>query len=264
MALVIERGSHILRPYQNTQILKLVNSSIGTVELLDCMGDDLAIVNAARVSFGKETWWREEWNHSGDEQPIQKYVLDTKDRGVLNYLMREHHGSPWEMATFKFRVKCAIKVLWDWIRHRMSSFNVKSTRYTDWDDEFYMPVGTAWRTPAPGSRPGHYKMVPMQNFHHASVVYEAAMVHSMNAYKTLLSLDEPVARELAANVLPMGAFTEFIWTVNLRSLFNFCALRNADTALFELHELAAMIEFLAKQVTPVAFDLFDAHNRVAP
>lgn len=237
-----------------------MSSSYGSVELIDSMGNDLRVVNSARVSYNKQSEWQRN-NWSTEEQKLTKHLKEA-DAGLLNFLMREHHGTPFEMVVFTFRVKCPIGVAREWQRHRIGSFNEVSTRYVEMEQEFYVPEGNAVRTQV--GKPGHYTFESLHAIDAEAV--QATMRHAYNYayqwYQELIHMD--LAKEVARNVLPLGLMTQFYWTVNLRSLFNFLSLRTADSALFEIRELAKMVEELARPVVPECFSVFDKHGRAAP
>jgi thymidylate synthase (FAD) len=228
-----------------------------TVELLGSLGDDLTIVNAARVSYAKESTWVKQ-----DDGLRLVKELKASDAGLINYLLREHHGTPFEMVQFRWRVGVPIGVAREWQRHRIGSFNEVSTRYVEMQPDFYNPPDDAWRKQV--GKPGHYEMVPMdaEESTNAATIMRLSYESSYESYKFLLHLG--VAKELARNVLPLGLMTEFYWSVNLRSLFNFVALRTAPTALLEIRKEAQEIERLATAIVPEAFAAFNANGRVAP
>lgn len=270
---------------RNMETFKTHPSGI-SVELLQYMGTDLDIVNNARVSYGKESLY-ERWRINPRTQEFQKFeefnashehmgglaslpiewcgwhnCLSARDSGILNYMMREKHGSPFEAVVFRFRVHVPIAVGREWMRHRISSTNEISTRYVEWEKEYYIPELEDWRTQV--GKPGHYEFVSMEpsKQHPASVIYEIAMEQAFNYYQMLLKFG--VAKEVARNVLPLGSFTTFIWTVNLRSLFNFLVLRTGDSALREIRIPATMVEDLAKTVVPEAFNAWYKHEKQTP
>lgn len=213
------------------------------VDLEESMGSDLTIVNAARVSFAKRS-----------------LAMGPNESGLLKYLMREHHGTPFEMVVFRFRVRCPIGVSREWMRHRIGSFNEQSTRYVEMEPDFYLPEGDAVRTQV--GKAGRYTFEPLQNVEQVQQAMLAAYDDAYDAYQALLRMG--VAKELARNVLPLGLLTEFVWTVNLRSLLNFLALRTAPAALREIRDLATEVEQLARTVVPVAMGAWDEFGRVAP
>lgn len=259
---------------------KLVHPSGMSVELLDWMGNDIDVVNAARVSFGKESYY-DSWVHSPlhpgiitvkDWQNCKEHIhppifpwmiiplLNVKDEGLINYLMRERHGTPFEMVQFKFRVRAPICVVWEWVRHRIASYNVMSTRYVDWDKDYYTPEAAEWRKQV--GKAGHYEFVPLGDHSEMELTYVKAMEQAFEYYGLLL--EQGLAREVARNVLPMGAMTEFIWSVNLRSMFNFLSLREAENALQEIQLCATMVRELATLVVPVAMQKWEEHGRRNP
>jgi thymidylate synthase (FAD) len=218
----------------------------GHVHLEDSMGSDLHIVNNARVSFDQES--------TG---------FTDKERGLLNFLMRERHGSPWESVLFRFDVKCPLFVVREWQRHRVGSFNEQSARYSIIPQDYYVPEASLVREQK--GKPGAY---------HFDAIDDPALVQQtidtidsvqrecFERYNEMV--EAGVAKELARTVLPVGMFTRMKWTVNLRALFNFLSLRNHEHAQREIRDYAVAVEDLARQVCPVAFDVFEANGRVTP
>jgi thymidylate synthase (FAD) len=209
------------------------------------MADDLSVVNGARVSFARH-----------------KTEMDDSDAGLIRFLLREKHASPFEHAVFRFHVRCPIFVAREWVRHRWSSFNEFSLRYAKATDDFYIPAPEDVRTQV--GKPGSYSFEPVSDEVAETTraelrqVYEAAYA----AYEKLVELG--VARELARAALPVGAYTEFYWTVNARSLMNFLSLRNAEAAQREIRRYAEACEqFLAERM-PVTHEAFVAAGRTAP
>jgi thymidylate synthase (FAD) len=217
----------------------------GFVRLDDAMADDLAVVNGARVSFAR-----------------RKEAMDESDDGLIRFLMREKHASPFEHAVFRFHVRCPIFVAREWFRHRWSSFNEFSMRYAKATDDFYVPEPEDVRTQV--GKPGAYSFEPVDpevaetTRDELRSVYEAAF----DAYQRLV--DQGVARELARAVLPVGAYTEFYWTVNARALMNFVSLRNHESAQREIRRYAEAVEALFADRMPVTAAAFVANGRVAP
>jgi thymidylate synthase (FAD) len=217
----------------------------GFVRLDGCMADDLSVVNAARVSFAQRS---EE--------------LGERDHGLIRFLMRERHGTPFEHNAFRFHVKLPIFVMREWARHRIGSFNEWSARYSQLDPEFYIPEPEDVRTQV--GKPGAYSFDPVapelaeHTRESQRAVYEAAYA----AYLDLL--EQGVAREVARNVLPVAIYTQFYWTVNARSLMNFLSLRNAVTAQREIRRYAAACEQLFGERMPITHSAFLANERRAP
>jgi thymidylate synthase (FAD) len=217
----------------------------GFVRLDEAMADDLSVVNGARVSFAKH-----------------KTEMDDSDAGLIRFLMRERHGTPFEHNAFRFHIRAPIFVAREWFRHRVGSFNEFSMRYARATDEFYIPAPEDVRSQV--GKPGAYSFEPVTDElaettrEELQQVYETAYA----AYERLVELG--VARELARAALPVGAYTEFYWTVNARALMNFLSLRNSETAQREIRRYAEACErFLAERM-PITYDAFVAAGRRAP
>lgn len=215
----------------------------GFVRLDGHMADDLAVVNAARVSFN-----------------TRKEIVDEADKGLIGFLMRERHGTPFEHNAFRFHIRCPIFVMREWIRHRIGSFNEMSGRYTELQDDFYLPEYVRRQT----GKPGEYRFEAVDEYQAGMTrddmenVYKAAY----EAYKRLIS--EGIAKEVARMVLPVGIMTEFYWTVNARSIMNFLSLRNQDQAQYEIREYAKAVEQLFAEQMPITYNAFVSQERIAP
>ena len=209
------------------------------------MADDLSVVNGARVSFAR-----------------RKEDMDESDEGLIRFLMRERHGTPFEHNSFRFHIRAPIFVAREWFRHRVGSFNEFSMRYAKATDEFYVPAPEDVRSQV--GKPGAYSFEPVAEDVGETTREELKAVYE-TAYETYERLVElGVARELARCVLPVGAYTEFYWTVNARALMNFVSLRAAETAQREIRRYAEACErFFAEQM-PVTYEAFVASDRVAP
>jgi thymidylate synthase (FAD) len=217
----------------------------GFVRLDDAMADDLSVVNGARVSFAR-----------------RKEEMDDSDAGLIRFLMRDRHGTPFEHNSFRFHVRAPIFVAREWFRHRVGSFNEFSMRYARATDDFYVPEPEDVRTQV--GKPGAYSFDPVTpevaetTREELAAVYEAAYA----AYERLVELG--VARELARCALPVGAYTEFYWTVNARALMNFVSLRAAETAQREIRRYAEACEQLFAEKMPITHAAFVDAGRVAP
>lgn len=205
----------------------------GFVRLVDHMGGDLAVVLAARVSYGGQP--------KGEEQ----------DRKLINYLMKHHHETPFEHAVFKFHVKCPFFVARQWFRHRWGSFNEISGRYTEFTDEFYVPAKL--RTQAKLNK---QSSEPTKLENEAELIRLISQTHELlyRNYQTLLQAG--VARELARGLLPMNAYTQFYWTVNARSLMNFVNLRADVGAQWEIRQYAEALAHIFRETMPWTWDAF--------
>jgi thymidylate synthase (FAD) len=217
----------------------------GFVRLDGAMADDLSVVNGARVSFAR-----------------RKTEVDDADAGLIRFLMRDRHGTPFEHNAFRFHIRCPIFVAREWFRHRVSSFNEFSMRYARATDEFYVPDAEDVRSQV--GKPGAYSFEPVSD-EVAETTREELRAAYDAAYATYERLVElGVARELARAVLPVGAYTEFYWTVNARSLMNFVSLRAADTAQREIRRYADAVERFFEERMPITYEAFVANGRVAP
>jgi thymidylate synthase (FAD) len=217
----------------------------GFVRLDAAMADDLSVVNGARVSFARH-----------------KAEMDESDEGLIRFLMRDRHGTPFEHNSFRFHIRCPIFVAREWFRHRVGSFNEFSMRYAKATDEFYVPEPEDVRSQV--GKPGAYSFEPVEpgvaeeTRETMQEVYDAAFA----AYERLVDLG--VARELARLVMPVGAYTEFYWTLNARALMNFLSLRNSETAQREIRRYAEAVETFLAERMPVTYDAFVKSGRVAP
>jgi thymidylate synthase (FAD) len=217
----------------------------GFVRLDDAMADDLSVVNGARVSFARH-----------------KEEMDESDEGLIKFLMRDRHGTPFEHNSFRFHIRAPIFVAREWFRHRVGSFNEFSMRYAKATDEFYVPEPDDVRTQV--GKPGSYSFeevspeVAETTREELKAVYESAY----HTYERLVGLG--VARELARCVLPVGAYTEFYWTVNARALMNFLSLRASENAQREIRRYAEACERFLAEKMPVTYAAFVANGRVAP
>ena len=217
----------------------------GFVRLDGAMADDLSVVNGARVSFAR-----------------RKEEMDESDEGLIRFLMRDRHGTPFEHNSFRFHIRCPIFVAREWMRHRVGSFNEFSLRYAKATDDFYVPDAEDVRSQV--GKPGAYSFEPVSDEvaettrERLQDVYDTAY----RAYQELVELG--VARELARCALPVGAYTEFYWTVNARSLMNFLSLRNAETAQREIRRYAQACERFLEERMPITHAAFVANDRTAP
>ena len=217
----------------------------GFVRLDDAMADDLSVVNGARVSFAR-----------------RKEEMDESDEGLIRFLMRDRHGTPFEHNSFRFHIRCPIFVAREWMRHRVGSFNEFSLRYAKATDDFYVPEAEDVRSQV--GKPGAYSFEAVSDEVAEETLEKLRAVygHAYATYQELVELG--VARELARCALPVGAYTEFYWTVNARSLMNFVSLRNAETAQREIRRYAEACERFLEQQMPVTYAAFVANGRVAP
>ena len=217
----------------------------GFVRLDDALAADLSVVNGARVSFARH-----------------QTEMDDSDAGLIRFLMRERHGTPFEHNSFRFHIRAPIFVAREWFRHRGGSFNEFSMRYARATDDFYVPAPEDVRTQI--GKPGAYSFEAVSDAvaevtrEELRRVYETAF----ETYEKLVELG--VARELARAALPVGAYTEFYWTVNARALMNFLSLRNSETAQREIRRYAEACEHFFSERMPITYEAFVASGRVSP
>lgn len=227
------------------------------VELVDWMGDDITIVQAARVStLG--------WDNGDPDNGNAKVA------GLINFLMRDRHGTPFEHNALTFRISAPLFVFYEFHRHRVGwSYNEESARYRQLEPVFYTPRED--RALRQVGKPGAYEFGP--GTYQQNVLVQGA--HRRHAYTSwseyLWMLDHGIAREVARNVLPVSIFKTMYATCNLRSLFSFLSLRWAHPLssvptfpLDEIQQVAEQMEEKARTYFPLAFDAFDKHGRVAP
>jgi thymidylate synthase (FAD) len=218
----------------------------GFVRLDAYMADDLSVVNSARVSFGKRT-----------------ETMSVADKGLIRFLMRERHGTPFEHNAFRFHASVPIFVAREWFRHRIGwSYNEYSARYSEMPKNWYVPETEVVRSQV--GKPGSYTFEPLDTKRGREVAetINEANSHSYRTYQYLIEIG--VAKELARTVLPVGMFTEFYATCNARSLMNFCSLRSAETAQYEIRVASLAVEKLFAEIMPVTYEAFLDNGKVAP
>jgi thymidylate synthase (FAD) len=216
----------------------------GFVALDGAFASDLAVANGARVSF----------NQASQE-------LTEKDAGLIRFLMRDHHGSPFEHGYFRFIVKAPLFVVREHHRHRAGhSYNEWSGRYSKMEAQFYIPDNVRSQV----GKPGAYRFEPVKPDVRAAAQeeIERSSLEAFAAYERMLELG--VAKEVARTVLPLNMYTTYYWSCNPRSLMHFCSLRNSDFAQFEIREFARAAEAFLERTMPVTHAAFVANDRIAP
>jgi thymidylate synthase (FAD) len=224
----------------------------GFVRVIDYLGDDGAIVQAARVSYGRGT----------------KKLSD--DRGLINYLMRMRHTSPFEMCELKLHVKLPIFVARQWIRHRTASVNEYSARYSVLHDEFYLPAAGQLAVQSSGNRQGRGAVLEGAE---AESVLRTLARNAEGAYERylgLLNLDETgqpidpdrpgLARELARMVLPLNTYTEWYWKTDLHNLLHFISLRSDPHAQYEMRAYAEVLLDVVRRWVPLTHAAFENYR----
>jgi thymidylate synthase (FAD) len=209
----------------------------GFVRLIDYMGSDESIVQAARVSYGKGT----------------KKV--SQDRGLIRYLLRNRHTTPFEMVELKFHVKLPIFVARQWIRHRTANVNEYSGRYSIMKEEFYLPEQSDIHFQAANNKQGRSEEEAPDEIKRAFLDFLAAA--SKQSYDKYVELtDKGLARELARIGLPLSLYTEWYWKIDLHNLFHFLKLRMDPHAQQEIRAYAQVMADMVKAVCPVAYEAF--------
>ena len=198
----------------------------GFLRLVDFMGGDLAVVQAARVSMGQES--------KGPE----------RDQLLIDYLLGHKHETPFEHSVFKFHVKCPLFVARQWFRHRLASYNEISGRYTEMEYEFCLPE--ILRTQKAVDY--QYANLNAQSNNRLKKKIEAHYSESYKLYKELLK--EGVAKEHARIVLPLALYTQFYWSVNARALMNFLLLRMDSHAQYEIRQYAEVMMKIFEHMMP--------------
>lgn len=214
----------------------------GFVRLVDYLGGDQRIVQSARVSYGAGT---------------KSY---RQDKGLINYLLRNEHTSPFEQVILTFHTKMPIFVARQWVRHRTARLNEISGRYSVMEQEFYLPAPEHIAAQSSDNKQGRESepMAPEAG----QAVREALEASYAAAYETYQSLlDQGVARELARVVLPLSLYTEWYWQIDLHNLFHFLKLRVDPHAQYEIRAYGEVMLDITRKVCPIAVEAFEEHIR---
>lgn len=213
----------------------------GFVCLVDCMGDDAAVVQAARVSYGEGT----------------KKV--SSDRGLIRYLMRHWHTTPFEMAELKFLVRVPMDCWRQWVRHRTASVNEYSTRYSLAIDAKQKTTADAWRTQSQSNRQGSEGVLPEDVGKELTERESELQEHAQTEYQ--YRLEQGVAREQARKDLPLSTYTEAYWKVDLHNLLHFLRLRMDAHAQAEIRAYAETIgREIVKPLFPLVWEAFEDYR----
>jgi thymidylate synthase (FAD) len=222
----------------------------GFVRVVDYMGNDSSVVQAARVSYGQGT----------------KKI--NADKGLINYLLSHRHTTPFEMCEIKFHIKLPIFVARQWIRHRTASINEYSARYSIMEDEFYIPKTENLSAQSKINHQGRDESKVM-NQEEQRQVLEILKKDAKNCYQDYLSMinqdelgniidpqKEGLARELARMNLPINCYTQWYWKIDLHNLFNFLALRSDPHAQYEIRQYAEVMLEMVKKWVPHCLEAF--------
>jgi thymidylate synthase (FAD) len=216
----------------------------GMIRLVDYMGDDAAICQAARTSYGKGT----------------KSV--SQDEGLIRYLMRHWHTTPFEMAEIKLHVKMPIFVARQWIRHRTASVNEYSARYSILDREFYIPSPEQLAAQSAVNNQGRGAVLEGPEAARVLEILKADATRAYDNYEAMISTEgqQGLARELARMNLPTSIYTQMFWKTSLHNLFRFLELRADSHAQYEIRVYAEQIGRITKDWVPMAYRAFEDYR----
>lgn len=223
--------------------------------LIDSMGSDLSVVNAARVSFGKKSEWEEKVHPSGD---FAENALSDKDTKLIHYLAKHKHISPFGHAFASFHIKAPIFVARQLVKHKFLRWNEISRRYVDDEPEFYTPE--VWRGRSADKKQGSDGVVELYEFtfeiadhqYYGDSYDNGLYASALGVYKILLK--QGVAPEQARMVLPQSTMTEFYWSGSLDAFASMCVLRLKDDTQFETRLVAQQIDEVMSNLYPVSWE----------
>ena len=210
----------------------------GFVRVIDYMGDDAAVVQAARVSYGKGT----------------KRV--NEDRGLIQYLMRHRHTTPFEMCEIKYHVKLPIFVARQWIRHRTANVNEYSARYSIMDKDYYLPAADQLATQSIDNRQGRGEVLDEATAKQVLALLRQDAEQTYGHYEQMLEEDIGLARELARMNLTLNTYTQWYWKTDLHNLFHFLRLRADRHAQYEIRVYAEAMLETVKAWVPSSYAAF--------
>ena len=213
----------------------------GFVGLVDYMGSDDAIVQAARVSYGKGT-----------------KSINT-DRGLIRYLMRHEHTTPFEMCEVKFHIKLPIFVMRQLVRHRTASLNEYSARYSVVTDEFYIPPKDQLKEQSTNNKQGRDSELADEEKEYVTDSMQKLWDYNYNMYEYYIN-NYNLARETSRTVLPVGGYTECYWKANLKNFLNMARLRMDPHAQWEIREFANAMYNLIKPLFPATCEAFEDYQ----
>ena len=224
----------------------------GFIRVIDYMGDDSSIVQSARVSYGKGT----------------KKI--SNDKGLIKYLMRHRHSTPFEMCEIKFHIKLPIFIARQWIRHRTANVNEYSARYSILDKEFYIPSAENLAAQSAINNQGRGDALTDDEASNVIQILKKDAEQTYSNYETLLNessegniIDESksgIARELARMNLTLNTYTQWYWKIDLNNLLHFLALRADDHAQYELRVYADAMLDIVKKWVPLTYEAFEDYR----
>lgn len=221
----------------------------GFIRVIDYMGDDASIVQAARVSYGKGT------------------KKKTEDQGLINYLMRHRHTTPFEMCEIKLHIKLPMFVARQWIRHRTANVNEYSARYSILDKEFYIPKAEHLAPQSEINKQGRSAAMPLDQATNIQNMLAELCVDAYHKYQYFLNEEDQhnehpgIARELARTCLPVNFYTQWYWKIDLHNLLNFIKLRADPHAQYEIRVYADILAKIVQQWVPFAYEAFEDYSR---
>lgn len=234
---------------KNNQNKRFFSDALGFIECIDVFGDDLLVVNAARVSFNKESSLQEIIAEDELGNQTKKTVLSSRDVKLINYLAEHKHITPFFHPQLRFRIKMPIFLAREWFRHTIGfARNEVSRRYIDTDPEFFVPAELRQRDP--NLKQGS-KATLVENNQELSDQMNAYCTQALTYYKALLA--QGVCPEQARMILPQSMYTEFIETASLSAYARLVALRTAPNAQREIQEYATMLSELIQPHFPVSW-----------
>jgi len=251
-----DKSNNTIRPVADgiEEILYQVFPALdhGFVRVVDYMGDDQAVVQAARVSYGKGT------------------TKISEDRGLIRYLMRHRHSTPFEMCEIKLHVKLPMFIARQWIRHRTASINEYSARYSVLDKEFYIPNSKDLAVQSKSNRQGRGDILSKKASDEALEMLKRDAEKCFETYEYLLNeksngdiIDndrDGLARELARINLTLNTYTQWYWKTNLHNLMNFIFLRADGHAQYEIRVYADIIYKIMKAWVPITAEAFKSYR----
>lgn len=226
----------------------------GFIRVIDYMGDDAAIVQAARVSYGKGT------------------KMLSQDKGLINYLMRHYHTTPFEMCEIKLHIKLPIFIARQWIRHRTANVNEYSARYSILDKEFYLPDPQNIEIQSQSNKQGREGILDPNKAQRVLDILREDSLRCYDNYMDLLNLDEKtgevkdpnkdgIARELARMNLTLNYYTQWYWKIDLNNLLHFLRLRADAHAQYEIREYSNIMLDIVSKWVPLAYEAFTNYRK---
>jgi thymidylate synthase (FAD) len=210
----------------------------GFIRVVDYMGDDAAVVQAARVSYGRGT------------------RKTTEDEGLIRYLMRHYHSTPFEMCEIKYHVKLPIFIARQWIRHRTANVNEYSARYSIMDKDVYIPEAGQLATQSADNRQGRGEVLDPDTAAKVLALLQADAAQTYGHYENMLDGEIGLARELARMNLTLNTYTQWYWKTDLHNLFHFLRLRADSHAQYEIRVYAEAMLQTVQAWVPLSYGAF--------